>query len=267
MLVSVFDFEDYRAFLNTWIDQQSLRGVKSQISQALGVSSSLISLILKGEKQLSPEQALDAADFIGLNEKETDYFLLLVELSRAGTLKLKNRLKTKIKQTHKESQQLSKRLKKDLELNDEKKAIYYSSWIYTGLRNLIALEKHHDVAGMAYRLGVPTSTINQCLEFLIENSLAITKNSKITYGPTYTHVGQDSPFVNKHHQNWRIKGIQQMDAKNETDLFYTCPMSLSEKDGLELRSYLLKVIQEVLKTVGPSPSEEVRCLNIDFFKY
>lgn len=58
-----------------------------------------------------------------------------------------------------------------------------------------------------------------------------------------------------------------MDLKADTDLFYTCPMSLSAEATLQVRELLLKSIQEALKIVGPSPSEEVRCLNIDWFSY
>jgi hypothetical protein len=36
-------------------------------------------------------------------------------------------------------------------------------------------------------------------------------------GPKLTHVGADSPFVIKHHQNWRLKGFNQMTQKGEQD--------------------------------------------------
>lgn len=267
MLISVFEFEDYRLFLNTWIDAQSTKGLKGRLAEALGVSSTLVSLILKGDKHLSAEQGTEAIEFLGLQEKEADYFLLLVELGRAGTMKLQNRLRQKIAHSKKESQQLNKRLKKDLELNETQKAIFYSSWIYTGIRNLSALEQFHDVTSIAARLNLPPGTVNKALEFLIENGLCQIEADKITYGPAYTHVGNDSPFVNKHHQNWRVRGFQNMDARDEKNLFYTCPMSLSKETAEQVRTLMLNSIQEILKMVGPSKSEEVFCLNMDWFKY
>lgn len=267
MLISVFEFEDYRVFLNTWIDAQTTRGIKGRLAEALGVSSTLVSLILKGDKHLSAEQAMEAVDYLGLQEKEADYFLLLVELGRAGSVKLQNRLKSKINLQKKESQQLNKRLRKDLELDETQKAIYYSSWIYTGIRNLSALEQYHDVTSIAQRLSLPPGTVNKALEFLIDNGLCQIKDGHITYGPAYTHVSNESPFVNKHHQNWRVRGFQNMDARDEKNLFYTCPMSLSKETAEQVRTLMLNAIQEILKMVGPSPSEEVFCLNMDWFKY
>lgn len=267
MIVSVFDFDDYREFLTSWIDAQSVRGLRAQLAQAMGVSSTLVSLILKGDKHLSMEQAAEAVDYLGLQEREADYFFTLVEFGKAGSHKLRMKLKNKLRQQKNESKQLGKRLKKDLELTEEKKAIYYSSWIYTGIRNLAALEQFHDVMSLAQRLNLPPSSVHQALEFLVEAGLCKVEKGKITYGPAYTHINHDSPFVNKHHQNWRFRGIQQMDSRSESDLYYTCPMSLSAEAAEEVRNLLLKTIQEALKVVGPSQSEEVRCLNIDWFSY
>lgn len=267
MLISVFDFEDYRQYLNTWIDAQSARGMKAQLAQALGVSSTLVSLMLKGDKHLSMEQAAETVDYLGLQDKEADYFFILVEYGKAGSHKLRQRLKQKIQQHKSESKQLGKRLKKDLELSESQSAIYYSSWIYTGIRNLTALEQHHDVMSLSQRLNLPPSSVNKALDFLLDTGLCKIEKGRITYGPAYTHVNQESPFVNKHHQNWRFRGVQQMDVRLDSDLFYTCPMSLSFEAEEVVRNLLLKTIQEILKIVGPAKSEEVRCLNIDWFKY
>ncbi|MFP5519253.1 MAG: TIGR02147 family protein [Bdellovibrionia bacterium] len=267
MVISIYDFEDYRLYLNTWIEQQSQKGLKSKFASVMNVSTTLVSLILKGEKQISLEQATELVDFLGLSDRESDYFFLLVELSRAGTHKLKNRLKLKIKIAKKEAQKVSSRVKKDHELTDDKKAIYYSSWVYTGLRNLTALESYHDVSSIALRLAIPHSTVKQVLDFLIDNGLCVSQKGKITYGPAFTHIGSDSPYVNKHHQNWRIKGIQQMDRKGDDDLFFTSPMSLSEQAAKQSRDIILKSIQEIQKIAAPSTSEQVRCLNIDWFEF
>ncbi len=95
LMISIYDYSDYRKFLNAWIDRQSktMKGLKGKLAVTSGVSSTLISLILKGDKHLSLEQASDISDFIGLDEKETEYFFLLVELGKAGSFKLKQKLK------------------------------------------------------------------------------------------------------------------------------------------------------------------------------
>ncbi len=93
------------------------------------------------------------------------------------------------------------------------------------------------------------------------------ENNKLSYGPHRTHIGKDSPFVVKHHQNWRIKGFQSMELRRDEDLFYTEPMALSREAAEKVRLMLPGIIEEILAIIGPSESEEVRCLNIDWFEY
>ena len=58
-----------------------------------------------------------------------------------------------------------------------------------------------------------------------------------------------------------------MDAHDEKNLFYTCPMSLSLETAEEVRRLLPQFIEQVLKKVGPSPSEKVYCFSMDWFEY
>jgi uncharacterized protein (TIGR02147 family) len=139
-MVSIFSYSDYREFLNSWIKKNGLtrRGLQRQLALAAGVSSTLVSLILASKKHLSLEQASDIADFVGLTEKESDYFFLLVEFGRAGSYKLQNKLQKRIQDQQLQAQKITNRVTKDLILKDEEKAIYYSSWIFAGIRNLSA---------------------------------------------------------------------------------------------------------------------------------
>jgi uncharacterized protein (TIGR02147 family) len=267
MLVSVFDFQDYREFLNAWIESQGARGIKGRLAQAANVSSTLISLVLKGDKHLTLEQAVEIGEFLGMSEQETDYFFLLVELGRAGTVKLRQKLKKKIREQQEESKKLAKRLRKDAELSEEQKATFYSSWLYSGTRILSALETHHDISSIAARLEVPPAVISRVLTFLVEAGLCKFEDGKLTYGPSYTHVAADSPYVIKHHQNWRVQGFRKMDLNDDRNLFYTCPMALSPEAAAQIRALLPKVIDEVLAIFKPSPSEEVYCFNIDWFSW
>ena len=58
-----------------------------------------------------------------------------------------------------------------------------------------------------------------------------------------------------------------MDQMNEDHLFYTSPMSLSVEAAQHIRRMLPTLLEEVSRIVGPSASETVYCLNIDWFEY
>ncbi len=266
-MVSVFDFHDYREFLSEWIKSAKIRGVKSRLAAAAQVSPAMMSLIFKGEKQMSMEQAAEVAEFLNLNDSETDYFLLLVELGRAGSFKLEQKLKRKMREMQKEARKIAKRVRKDRDLSDEEKAIYYSNWLYTAVRNLCAIEEYANVHQVSARLGLPESQVVRVVDFLLEHGLLKNEKNRLTYGPAHLHISSDSPFVSRHHQNWRLQGFKHMDQLTESNLFYTCPMSLSNEAVEKVRKLLPTVIDQVLKIVGPSKSERAFCFNIDWFEY
>ncbi|MCB0411293.1 MAG: TIGR02147 family protein [Bdellovibrionales bacterium] len=268
-MLSIFEFSNYRNYLEGWIEAQGARayGLKGKIAEALGISSSLVSQILKGEKSLTQDQASELCDFIGLNELESDYLHLLVELDRTGNLKYRHKLERKMRVLQQQSRQIGKRVPRHHELTDEQKAIYYSSWIYTGVRNLVAVPGCDTVDKLATQLKMDYRRINQVVQFLLNHGLCREEGGKLNYGPASLHVERESPFVNKHHQNWRVKSLALMEEANANDLYFTSPMSLSKEAYEQILKMIPNFIQSVMEVSGPSPSETVACLNIDWFSY
>lgn len=265
----IFEFRSYREYLEAWIVGLGTRahGARGRIAAALGVSSSLVSQIFKGEKTLTPDQASDLADFLGLGDLESEYLHLLVDFERAASHRFRAKLEKKIAQARERSRKIGSRVPRAKELTDEQRAIYYSSWLYTGVRNLSAVPGMDDAESIAAHLRVEPAVVKRVLRFLLEQGLCREDSGKITYGPASTHVDRDSPFVNKHHQNWRFRAIHQMDRRHDADVFFTSPMSLSRAAIAQIRDEVPNFIQKVMKISGPSDSEAAACLNLDWFEY
>ena len=150
------------------------------------------------------------------------------------------------------------------ELTDDQRAIFYSSWVYTAIRNLTAIDRFQSGTAISEKFALEPALVNRVLKFLIENELCIETEGRITCGPKPTHVDKDSPFVNKHHQNWRFQAIQNMEKKKDSDLFFTSPMSLSKEALEQIRTLLPELIRKIMKITSPSKSELVACLNIEY---
>ncbi|RYZ72912.1 MAG: DUF4423 domain-containing protein [Proteobacteria bacterium] len=114
---------------------------------------------------------------------------------------------------------------------------------------------------------IPLGIVNDVVNFLLEKNLCKIENNKLTYGTFRTHIGKDSPFVVKHHQNWRLKGFQNMELRRDEDLFFTYPMAISREVAEQIRMKLPRIIEDLQATIGPSESETTRCLNIDWFEF
>ncbi len=77
----------------------------------------MVSQVMAGSKDFTLEQAKKVAEYFVLPKFETDYFLLLVQIERAGTQDLKNYFREKRDEIKKESLKISKRRLNPVTLN------------------------------------------------------------------------------------------------------------------------------------------------------
>jgi uncharacterized protein (TIGR02147 family) len=267
--MTIYEFEDYKKFLRAWIEAEPKagRGLIRKMADHLRVSSTMMSHILSGDKHFSFEAANELALFIGLEDAESDYFLLLLSYAKAGSFSLQERFKKKIIAEQKKSKEVTKRVKADADLPETAKTIFYSNWLYAGVRNMTACPGMQNVDEIASHLNLPRASIKKVIDFLLRNGLSLEENGKIVPGPKQTHISHQSPLVSRHHQNWRLQGFSKMIDADEKNLFFTAPMSLSHETSELIRHKIPFFIEDMIKLVRPSKSEVVRCLNIDWFGY
>lgn len=266
--MNIFEFEDYRTFLKTYLslEENQSSGARKRLLLSTGISSSLLTQILSEKKQLSSEQAFEIAIHMGFTDKETDYFLNLIDISRAGSIKLKERFLRKMRQMQEESRKIVAKVSQKFSLSEEQKAVYYSSWIYTAIRNLVPTDQAKSVKEIAIKLNIPESTAEGAVQFLIEAGLIEQIDDGYAYRSGYTHLDSSHPLIFRHHQNWRQRAIHRMDHFNENHLHYTCPMAISKAGAKRLRDHLLEEIKALNRSLKDT-ADVSYCLNIDFFEY
>lgn len=266
--MDIFEFNDFREFLKITIKRMPKggHGQAKLLAEAAGISTAFFSQVLSGKRLLSPEQASLIADKIELSEIQAEYFLLLVEIDRSGNQSLLKRLKRKKENLKKSSQEIAKRFSQVTEVSEEDKPIYYSDWPYIAVQQLTAINDYDSEYKIAERLNLPLKQVKDILSFLLKTGLCVEQNRRIGIGPARTHLKSSSPWIKQHHLNWRLRAIQNYNLDTENRLHYSSPMTISKSDFEKIRSLLLAAIDEVGKVVDPSPSEELYCLNMDWFK-
>jgi len=268
-MTSIFQFEDYKDFFNHWVSTlpKQGHGEYRRVALALAVSTTMVSQVFRGDKELSLELACDLCEYLNLTEEETEYFLLLVEHRRAGSIKLKKRLQKQIKERREKAQKLENRLKKETEMSEEQRAVFYSSWMYSGVRILASCGGFNNAELIAQRLNLPRNQVQKILEFLLSHGLLVQKKDELHLGPTKTYIGSSNLLTVKHHQNWRLQAFNRMVQDDSKNLFYTGPMSLSHEAAELLRQEISNLLDQIFKVVPPTASETTRCLNIDWFEF
>lgn len=268
-MFSIFQFVSYKAALQAQIQSMPKKGHGQlrKIADRLRVNSVVMSQVLRGDRNLTHEQAVEVAGYFGWGEFETEYFLLLVSQERAGTEKLKRVLGKRISEIASKATRLSERLPQDKALDDAAKAIFYSSWRHSAARLLSSLDGFQSTEAIADRLGLSLGAAARIVDFLVENGLCVRGETGLRMGPSRTHLPADSPYVARHHANWRVKALGRLDSATEADLFFTGPMTISRAAAAELREALVTTIRRASDLASSSNAERTACLNVDWFDF
>jgi uncharacterized protein (TIGR02147 family) len=270
MLKEIYSYNDSVTYLNDWISSHPKggRGMARKISEHLNISTVLTSQILNGKRTLKLDHAYNLALFTGLAKEETEFFLLLVQHDNAGTAALKNFFRSKIKAIQNEHDRLHTKLNDNKPLPEQIKAQFYSHWLYSAVRLCTDIPELQTPAAIAKKLHTEERLVRDILKFLIENELCEVKANRLHMKTKETHLEDGSPWIYSRQIQWRHKAIANMslNKSNET-LFYTGPMVLSRQDAKWVRDQLIQLVRKIVRKVGPSPSENLMCLNIDWFSF
>jgi uncharacterized protein (TIGR02147 family) len=132
--VNIFEYLDYRAFLRAFYAQQKRKSAAFShraFSRRAGLrSSNYLSLIMKGERDLSSEMAPRFAKACGLGKGEADFFCDLVLYCQAKTTDEKTR--------HHERLARFRKFREAHQLDGEQTA-YHQHWYIPALRELASL--------------------------------------------------------------------------------------------------------------------------------
>lgn len=266
--MSPFAFEASRTFLKRYLESlpKRGRGESMRIAKALGVSTSLVSQVLAGEKSFTAEQARSLVGYLGLSGPEADYLFFLICWERAGSPELRAFWKEKLEETKALALKVSSRLRPERRLGDHERTIFYSSPLYSLVRLYTSVgEEGKSLSEISTRFGLSRARASEILRFLVDTGLCRSEGGRYFLGAQSTHAEQGSPHMLRHHSNWRVEAMHCADELSAEELMYTAPVSLSQADFRALREEMVQFVQKFLKRVHASPAEELACLNLDFF--
>ena len=264
--MSVFDFTDYKDFVRSWVLEKPSkgRGQFQRFAKALSIHPTLVSHIFRGDKNLSLEQASTLCRYLELSSLETDFFLLLVQRAKSGSIDLSKILDRQITEIRKSSKNLVNRVSCEKELNAEEQSVFYSNWYYSGIRLLCSIPEYSTYEAIRDYFGLPSAVVREVLEFLIRTGLCKLEGGCYALGPALTHLESSSKFISRHHVNWRLKAIEKHPKLTGEDLVFSGPLTISKENSARVREKIVKLIQELGQITKNSRSEELRCFNVDW---
>jgi uncharacterized protein (TIGR02147 family) len=268
--MSIFTFDDYRTYLRFYIESLPKKGwgFASRAAEAIGVQPAYFSLVQSGEKVFTPEQAIKLAKHLSLNEIETEYFLELVQLERAGNDELKSFHKSRVERLKADGLKIKNHIKDQKPLSVEEQMQFYSNSIYTAIRALTSIGDGKTFDEIQKHFNVPPLYLKEIMEFLVRCDLCFRKGDRYFRGAQKTWAETGTPAYFKHLTNWRLQGIRHLELNRASDKFVTMPMTLSTKDMKVVMDQIITLVRDINERVkNTDPQEEMVCLNIDFFRF
>lgn len=119
---------------------------------------------------------------------------------------------------------------------------------------------------IAARFNLDIQTVSRTIDFLLGCEILVESEGSLKIGKGQIHLGAESPWISKHHINWRIQSMRSMSVRRPTDLHYSSAMSLSQKDCERLKEMMISLINEKKAVVKESKEEVLFCMALDFFE-
>lgn len=265
--MEALNIENYRHFIRFYLAKRSPRGRGEigKLAKFIRVHSTFVSQVLAGTKDFNIEQSYAISEYLQLTKIEKKFFLLLVQKNRAGTKEVKNYFMNEIEELKSSILTVSKHLNKHSILTEEDGAIFYSTWLYSAIRLFCSIGPGKKLEEICQQFHLGRKKTLNYMGFLERTGLILIQNERYKLGEIHTHLSGESPFIIKHHMNWRLKALQRHDNIRAEEMAFTAPMSLSKKDFLKIREKLLTSIKEIIEVAKESEAEDVAFLNIDWF--
>jgi uncharacterized protein (TIGR02147 family) len=265
--MSLFDENDYKEVIKNLVIKlgPQKRGFSTRLAAHLNINPSLVSQILAGNKDFTEEQMVLTCEYLGLSDLESRYLLTLVQISRAGSVKLKNYYQTALAEIRARALNLSNRIQVDRKLTGDEKTKFYSSWIYSAVHLTTTLKPAPKFQDICQRFAITRERAQEVINFLLEIGMILEKDSRYYPGPVITHLDKVAPEIPSLHKNWRQKSMEAAERLTPEEFMYSCNFTIGKKDFLVLREELVQLTKRFLDTVAKSEPEEMAQFNIDLF--
>lgn len=265
--MQIFEFTDYRQFLNIIFSGSGPgRGKRLKLAEYLNCQPSFLTQIFSEKAHLSLEHAIKTTTFLNFNNLEKEYFMLLVQKAKSGTLDLENYFDIKIKTIHLTRNQINSRIQVQTNLSIEDQMKYYSVWYYSAIHILSSIPGFQNSNAIAQKLKCDELIVKDALDFLVEKGFLKKMNHQFEIGSTRIHLKKGSTMLPRHHANWRMKAIESVDSEKESDLHYTAVLGIAKSDMSVFREKLLKMLEEFEGIITHSKEESEVVLLFDLFE-
>lgn len=271
---SIFEYKDYVLFLKDIIEEnKSTRGFQNKLAKAIGIHSSYITRTLSGSVNLTPDHAADLADFLGMNENQTQCLLLLVQISRAGTKTLKRILNKQLNALYQQNGEHNIKIKNASNINFNKNVNavqYYSFWHHMPIHLMLLNPSpgKQSVSYLAKRLNITECAVQESIQLLSDLGVIEKKDNHWIVKAQHVHwAHSENQEIDRGiylaHTYWRQEFALRTYRKRPDDWRATVMLSVGEDDFNLIKEELSQCMARIRKISVNAKDEDVFVIGMD----
>ncbi len=263
----LFEFLDYRAWIQHQIEiNATTRGYQNLLARAAGCQRSYLSRAIHSQVELTPEHAAGLARHWSFNADQTEYFVGLVNLSRAGTAELRTLIERRLRELAERNLTVTRQIPRSVSLSDESSQLpYYSAWYMAAVHMALTIPELRTESAIARKLRLPTPIIHRALEELEHLGLAQRTGYQWEATKSNLHLSAGSTVDRLSQSAWRQFIGTRLQEGDSEGLHYSGVHTLSRSDLSRLRTLWLECLRNSRELIAPSPEQELVCLAFDLF--
>ncbi len=252
------DYYEYRKSVHHYFSYRTFAKKAGYASPALYVD------VVKGRKSLTPQMVSKFVKALGLNEKETRYFVLMVDFTHATTADAKQKI----------FDQMSELLPRTVRTLTKKQQEYYNKWYYVAVREALAVlqinEKNIQDLALFLNPRISLPQAKQAIQLLLDLEL-IEKNADGFYTSAHKTIASGREiaplFIHDFQKKMMDLAKDALDHYSPEHRNISCTTMSVSAEGLERIIRKIDMFRkEVVDIVRSDEGETMVCeLNVQFF--
>ncbi len=258
---------DYRSYLKDKLKsiRQSHQLTQKDFAKHIVCQPAYVSRILKGQADLSLEQADATTEFLQLSDQKSEYFMLLVQYERAGRARYKDKLKKKLDIIKRKALNADQTFKASKSLSQDISSTYYSDWYYAAIHLMLTIPQIRTPKKIAAYLGLSVETVESVLDFLHKAKIVTKIGGEYLQNTDSFYLKKDSLMSQTAHRYWRLLELNSLIQPKEDDFHFSSIVTMSKKDVPLLKQKILDCIEGFRSVIKDSKEEDMFCYTFDLF--
>jgi uncharacterized protein (TIGR02147 family) len=265
--VTLFSSLNYREFIHEKIRQnKGTRGYRTQLAKAASCHTSYFSHMLKGEAELTPDQAAALCDFWQLNRRDAEYFITLVHLQRASSGSLQTRLQERLRELRQISDDVPDLDLVTIKMAHEQALRYFSNWYMSAVHRALSIPQLNTAEAISERLSIPLDLVEKSLEDLESMNLVLRSGKEWQSRNTALSLTINQDLMGIYHNALRSRAAFSHDRPGIGGVHFSAVAAISRKDAKTIKDAIKRMISKYAALCHHSEAEDLMGLSVDFFR-